>query len=437
MARPVPLSTQHVLLARVVPWLPPQQCVSALARVSRSAAGAIRTAFEVVASAGEDLRPILASRVPHFGTLRVPRSGCVLTGAINEPLHRSVRIAPLAGRRPPSRRASDAVNHVRVELHRDSLYGLVEFRCARLCLEGLQLCGRSAMDAKEEDGVTTKGRRTFASVTEDSAATGGRAPLAVAEDWAPLGALPLRLSVDGAVVTCRSCVFEAELRITLPCCDRGNMRASLVEGCSWSCSPYQGLVICGVRPEQGFSEYEEEAGLEEAFASAGLTALRTFAGELDAGQTRSVIVPNGLRLCVVRNCEAREVRQHALLLRWDVCVLVERCAFHGKVLIEEGPTVELRRNPHLVLDGERLDPGFIGTLRGGRLEETPLEARTQRRSGTRSRPRRQVSITNSGRPTTSPESLSSSPDGEALKLQRGRSLTASRAAWALGGSSVK
>ncbi|CAE8738763.1 unnamed protein product, partial [Polarella glacialis] len=42
----------------------------------------------------EDLRPLLLERVPDFGTLRVP-----VQGAIQEPFRRSVRVAPVRGRR--------------------------------------------------------------------------------------------------------------------------------------------------------------------------------------------------------------------------------------------------------------------------------------------------------------------------------------------------
>eukprot|EP00931_Biecheleriopsis_adriatica_P009767 TRINITY_DN110842_c0_g1_i1.p1 TRINITY_DN110842_c0_g1~~TRINITY_DN110842_c0_g1_i1.p1 ORF type:complete len:166 (+),score=34.48 TRINITY_DN110842_c0_g1_i1:30-500(+) len=121
----------------------------------------------------------------------------------------------------------------------------------------------------------------------------------------------------------------------------------------------------------------------QAAEASGLTALRRFAGDLDMA-SGPVVVPNGLRFCVVRECEAFDVKHHALFLRWDVFVLIEGCSLHGKVLIEDGPMVELRRNPYLVLHGEQLDPDFVGTLRDGLLQKAPPQqpVRTRRRAST-------------------------------------------------------
>lgn len=344
-------------MARLQPWLPPQYVVCCLGPVSRSSAAAVRQVFEVAAQPGEDIRPLLAERVPDFGTLRLPRAGAVLAGAIQEPFTRSVRIAAAVG--GGRRRRLAVPPRAPLELMPGSLYELVEFRCARLCLEGLVLRGSSS--SSPEPG-----------------------PAGVAVAVAAAAAPPLRLVAEEATVTCRSCVFEVEVTLVPPrYSGYGAPRPSLIEGCTWSGSPGQGLVVCGMRPGgRAAATKTEDPEADAAFAASGLTALRHFAGDLGQGSKDArVVVPNGLRFCAVRDCEVHNVRHHALLLRWDVFVLIERCALHGKVLIEEGPTVELRHNPELVLGGERLAPDFVGIMRGGSLRKTSPPRRRRRQSG--------------------------------------------------------
>ncbi|CAE8638127.1 unnamed protein product [Polarella glacialis] len=354
--------SEATFAARVLPWLPPKESVVRLARVSRATLGAVRAAFEVVARPGEDLRPLLLERVPDFGTLRVPIQGAVLSGAIKEPFRRSVRVAPVRGRR---RREAECPPPA-VQLRRGSLYGLVEFRSARLCLDGL--CFKA--EPPEADRESSKAAKA--------------AQQAVLDPGQPRLSQFFRLSVEGILV-CRDCSFAAELTLTPPLCVDSRPQASIIERCRWSCSPGQGLLICGERPGQGCGE-EHPEGMAEAITASGLTALRSFAGELE-GAANSVVVPNGLRFCVVRNCQTQDVRHHALFLRWDVFVLIEGCEFHGKVLIEEGPLVELRKNPHLVLHGDQIDPEFIGTLREGCLEAAPSVQRPRRPGRAGSKPR--------------------------------------------------
>jgi len=264
-------------------------------------------------------------------------------------LVRSIRIAPVvAGKR----RAAAQLLRASLVLTPDTVYGLVEFRCAKLCLDSLIIRSRNPEALEEaEDGRRQSAARA---------------------------APTFRLTLDETFVTCRRCTFEAEVMLMPPRYDGfGPLRPSLFEQCSWVCSEGQGLVICGMRPSGQHPVPEcEEFIDEEAFATQGLLALRQFAGDLtpfdqqvSGRRADAVLVPNGLRFCVVRDCEAHNIRLHALLLRWDVCVLIERCMLHGKVCIEEGPLVELRCNTELMLHGERLAPDFVGSMHGGHLRQ--------------------------------------------------------------------
>jgi len=406
--------------ARLLPWLPPQQAVAVLGPVSRATLGAVRTSFEVTAAPGSDLRPILGD-VPEFGTLRVPAAGCVLSGAIDKPFCKSLRLAPATGGRPQSRRAARAPQAV-VELHHESLYGLVEFRCACLCLDGLLFRGTSpdsprhpasASDAAPVHKHVEKG------CNDD-------------EEWCLMGGLPMRIRVDGAVVLCRSCNFEAELRLIPPRSEAGLAKPSRVERCVWSASPCQGLIVCGVRPEHNLQEESgEDPSWLDALSSAGLTALHSFAGDLGHDGAQRTLVPNGLRLCIIRDCQVQCVRQHALLLRWDVCVLLERCELHGKVLIEEGPLVELRKNPYLELFGEMLDPEFVGSMRNGALAHWLPAELPRRSSKQRNRPRRQTTAELEQKGVA--RSLSKRVSGTDGKLSRARSLRNRATSWAPAG----
>lgn len=311
----------------------------------------VRSVFDLEAMPGEDLRPLLLGQVPDYGTLRVHASGAFLSGAIQEPFHRSVRVAPVA-KKPARRRRGKPQTRDRirptVELCSDSLYGLVEFHCPRLCLDSLTLKSERRREEKEAEERN-----------KSSSSSSG-------PNWSQI----FRISVEGTLV-CQDCVFEAELTLTPPLCEQSQPLASVIERCRWACSPGQGLLICGLRPNQATYGEQEDCGVLEALTNSGMTALRRFAGELDLSST-NLIVPNGLRFCIVKNCEAYDVRHHALFLRWDVFVLVEGCDLHGKVLIEEGPVVELHKNPHLVLQGQQVDPNFVGTVREGNLEEAKL-----------------------------------------------------------------
>jgi len=352
--------------------------VATLGRLSRSAAGAVRAAFEVEAAPGEDVRELLVRRVPEFGTLRVPAGGVLITGALHDPICRSARIVPAESRNRLG--VLCAWRRAPVELPAESLDGTVEFRCERLCLDGLALRRSRGEASRQPAAVDTEEEHRTAVGPMRRHVAAGQALVAAC-----------RLHVE-ALLTCRGCDFEAEVALTPPLWGGALPPApvSLVERCVWSCSPGQGLMISGVRLEPGSSGDgggEEELLAQEEFATEGLKALRRFAGELEDATSGAgnVVVPNGRRPCVVRDCEAHNVRHHALFLRWDVFVLLERCALHGKILIEEGPSVVLRRNQHLTLQGEVLDPEFVGTLLGGHLvEQRHVEARgtssTRRRS---------------------------------------------------------
>lgn len=369
---PCPSRTeQTIFAARLLPWLPPQECVVVLGRVSHSMSDSVRAVFDVEAMPGEDLRPLLLGKVPDYGTLRVHACGVFLSGAIQQPFHRNVRLAPVAKKPAKKRRGKpQPLDRIRptVELCSNSLYGLVEFQCARLCLDCLILKSEPLRERKEEE------ERSKSSSFSSSGPS-----------WSQI----FRISVEGTLF-CQDCVFEAELTLTPPLCEQSQPLASVIERCRWACSPGQGLLICGLRPNQAASAEQEDSSVLEALTNSGMTALRRFAGELDFSST-NLVVPNGLRFCIVKNCEAYDVRHHALFLRWDVFVLVEGCALHGKVLIEDGPVVELHRNPHLVLQGQHVDPNFVGTVREGSLEEAkqlpPIgpAVRKGRRRGTESR----------------------------------------------------
>lgn len=363
------LGYEYAVVARLLPWLPARHCVNKLALVSQSALAAVREAFEVQAQAGEDLRALLENgRVPAFGTVRVPPAGVVLSSAIHRPLPCSVRIAPmppLPGCRPQKQQMAampQVLRRVLVELPIRSICGIIEFQCAALCFDSLHI--RPAAPAAEADTTQSSTKR---------------------------GHPPLRIKVEEAIFTCRGCMFEAELAVMPPRMDQlcPGEPASLIERCTWLCSQRQGLLITGIKQSREHRGLIEENAMYDDFEQAGLRALRKFAGDLEVSRGSPVVVPNGARLCLVRDCVAEDVRHHVLFIRGDVFALVEGCALHGKVCIEESAAVELRRNPHLALcGGELLDPDFVGTLLHGRIEETPLPRAPRRgrrrRSGQRS-----------------------------------------------------
>lgn len=388
------------MVARLLPWLPARSCVNTLGLVSRSALESIRGAFEVEARPGEDLRELLeGTRVPEFGTVRVPHAGVVLSEALRQPIRRNVRIAAMVRKQGGFLRRRPKAAHVEpqrapVELPPGSLYGIVEFDSGLLCFDGLEFRPAVTSDA---------------SWIDDYAGEQGQRP-------------PLRIRVEEAVFTCRNCAFEAELYVMPPRVDqlRRGEPASLIERCAWSGSHRQGLWLSGLRQSCGDpSEMPEGQCAHEAFEEAGLRALRKFAGDLDLSNAGPLVVPNGMRICLVRDCEAADIRHHALFIRGDVFALVEGCSMHGKVLIEQGAVVELRRNPHLaVCGGEPLDADFVGTLLHGQLTAHPQQPAPTRKASRRSRK-------NSGRPAGSGAAAASA-------VRRAGSLVGRGMAWRAG-----
>merc|ERR1711862_529983 len=103
---------------------------------------------------------------------------------------------------------------------------------------------------------------------------------------------------------------------------------------------------------------------------------------------------------------------------------------HGKVLIEEGPTVELRQNPYLELCGERLDADFVGVLRAGELMETgPSSVFADVGSSLKSRKSRK-----SRRSSSKPADKLSG--GDALRLPRLSRRSSTELGWHPAGGSI-